>query len=186
MSAILWKRLDVPGHDACRLVRLAGGWRLSGAAAFGEEARPNCLTYEVDCDAAFATRSARVTGFVGRDPFAVEIVKDGVRWLLNGAEQPEVAGCIDVDLNFTPATNLLAIRRFNLADGQATPAAAAWLLFPEQRLARLEQTYARVDEARYAYSGYGYADTLEVSPSGFVTRYPGLWDTDFLQEDPHG
>jgi hypothetical protein len=42
---------------------------------------------------------------------------------------------------------------------------------------RLEQTYRRLDEARYAYAApmFGYDEVLEVSPDGFVIDYPGLW-----------
>jgi uncharacterized protein len=42
------------------------------------------------------------------------VAMPGERWELNGTDQPEAADCIDVDLNFTPATNLIAIRRLAL------------------------------------------------------------------------
>lgn len=45
--------------------------------------------------------------------------------MLNGEVQQGVAGLVDVDLGFTPASNLLAIRRFDLGIGEATPAPAA-------------------------------------------------------------
>ena len=37
------------------------------------------------------------------------------QWRLNGTQQPQVSGCIDLDLNFSPSTNLLPIRRLGLA-----------------------------------------------------------------------
>jgi hypothetical protein len=102
----------------------------------------------------------------------------GERWQINGTDQPEVAGCIDVDLNFTPATNLIAIRRLALAVGDASDAPAAWLRVPELTLERLEQRYHRVGLDIYDYeaAGTGYAASLQVSDVGFVTRYPGLWE----------
>ena len=108
--------------------------------------------------------------------YAIERGTDG-QWTLNGEIQPDVAGLVDVDLGFTPASNLLAIRRFDLGVGQARPAPAAYLTFPELRLTRLEQSYQRLDEGRYAYAAptFGYDDILEVSPAGFVLDYPGLW-----------
>ena len=39
-------------------------------------------------------------------------------WFANGVEQDNVAGCLDLDLGFTPATNLFAIRRLSLKVGQ--------------------------------------------------------------------
>ena len=176
--SILWRRIDLEGHDACLLCATESGWRLKGHALFLHDGQPCSLAYHVDCDAGWRTRSASVEGFLGTRTlrYEVERLADG-RWTLNGAEQAEAAGLVDVDLGFTPATNLLAIRRFDLAVGAATPAPAAYLAFPELRLMLLEQTYRRIDECRYAYDApmFGYDAVLEVSPTGFVVDYPGLW-----------
>ena len=37
VGAVLWRRLDTPGHDACRLVRNDAGWQLEGTAVFRED-----------------------------------------------------------------------------------------------------------------------------------------------------
>ena len=176
---ILWRRTDVPGHDACGLWRMESGWRLTGTAIFVLEGQPCHLAYEVDCDTTWRTRSAKVTGYIGRHALELTIVAmPGERWKLNGMDQPEAAGCIDVDLNFTPATNLIAIRRLALDIGHASEAPAAWLRFPEFTLERLEQRYHRVALDTYDYQApsVGYAAALRVSDSGFVTQYPGLWE----------
>ncbi|TPL46720.1 hypothetical protein FJ937_22470 [Mesorhizobium sp. B2-4-4] len=177
-ASILWRRLDLEGHDSCMLSQRPGGHRLKGQAIFLQDDRPCCITYEVDCDAGWHTRSARVEGFLGPQELSLGIERhtDG-SWALNDEPQPEVAGLIDVDLGFTPASNLLAIRRFALAVGEATPAPAAYLAFPELRMTRLDQTYRRLDAARYTYAApaFGYEAVLEVSPLGFVLDYPDLW-----------
>jgi hypothetical protein len=176
---ILWRRIDAPGHDACGLWTLERGWRLMGTAVFAFEGQPCHLAYEVDCDSAWRTRSASVTGCLGRQVLELTIVsRPGDRWEFNGAEEPKVAGCIDIDLNFTPATNLIALRRLALDVGQAADAPAAWLSFPELKLERLEQRYHRVTHDTYDYQapGVGYAAPLQVSDTGFVTSYPGLWE----------
>jgi uncharacterized protein len=178
LATILWTRLDVPGHDSCRLIRLADGWRLDGHAIFEHEEKPCSLAYRADCDDAWRARSASVAGFLGDCELSFEIARraDG-DWLLNGAVQPAVSGLVDVDLGFTPATNLLAIHRFALAVGEETPAPAAYLAFPELTLDRLEQHYRRIDETRYDYAGsaFGYHEVLEVTGEGFVIDYPKLW-----------
>jgi len=75
---------------------------------------------------------------------------------MNGVVQAAAHDLVDVDLGFTPATNLIA----------------------ELRLDRLDQTYQRLDGHRYRYTApaYGYDDVLTVSPEGFVTTYPALWE----------
>jgi uncharacterized protein len=171
--------MDVPGHDACALWVMKSGWCLAGTAIFALDGQPCHLAYEVKCDATWHTRSAKVTGCLGRHVFELIIVaKPGDRWELNGMEQPEAAGCIDVDLNFTPATNLIAIRRLALDIGHASDVPAAWLRFPELKLERLEQQYHRVALDTYNYQAprVGYTASLQVSDSGFVTQYPGLWE----------
>jgi hypothetical protein len=99
------------------------------------------------------------------------------RWWLNGEECPEVAGCIDLDLNFSPSTNLLPIRRLNLAVGQEASVRAAWLRFPSFKLEPLEQIYRRAGPSVYRYesAGGGFVTDLEVNEAGFVTHYPNLW-----------
>lgn len=178
VAIALWQRLDTPGHDSCRLQRRADGWRLAGTALFRHEGRPCVLTYSVDCDTEWRTLSANVSGWLGFDEINLDIAAtSGGGWLLNGLEQTPAQGCIDVDLGFTPATNLIAIRRLNPPRRKNTPAPAAYLAFPELRLDRLDQTYRRTGENAFAYAApvYDYAETLEAAPVGFVTNYPGLW-----------
>ena len=177
-AAILWQRLDVGGHDVCRLIREDDGWELRGHAIFEHEGAPCSLSYAAFCDDQWRTRSTLVKGFLGDRGLEFDIVKTGSgEWLLNGAVQPGLAACVDVDLGFTPATNLLAIRRFNLDIGESTPAPAAYLSFPELKLVLLEQDYRRESQTQYAYRApvFGYAELLEVAPVGFVTDYPNLW-----------
>ena len=103
-------------------------------------------------------------------------VEDGV-WSLNGVAQPAVAGCIDLDLNFSPSTNLLPIRRLAPAVGEEAPVRAAWLRFPSFALEPLEQTYRRLEDRLYRYSSSGgqFVRDLPVDAVGFVTEYPDYW-----------
>lgn len=139
---------------------------------------PCHLSYVVTVDEEWRTQSANVRGWAGATEVDLEIrTVDGQQWTLNGAPVAAVAGCIDVDLSFTPATNLLPIRRLGLPIGSSAPVAAAWLRFPELDLQRLDQVYTRAAEGRYEYSSAGgsFRATLEVSARGLVTDYPGLW-----------
>jgi uncharacterized protein len=167
VTSILWRRLDRPGHEAARLE----GTRLVGAAAFVHDGQPCALAYRVDCDEAWRTRSAHVRGFVGERAIDVLIDVDGGRWLLNGAEVEAVRGCVDVDFNFSPSTNLLPIRRGAIG----VPVVAAWLRFPSFALEPLEQSYERIGErvVRYA-SATGFTADIEVNEDGLPVHYPGF------------
>lgn len=178
-ATILWRRLDLPGHDWVRLSPRDGGWLLAGTALFVDGGLPCRLDYRVLCDAAFHTESATVEGWAGSEPVRVHLAADtDRRWRLDGAEQPQVEGCIDVDLGFTPATNLLALRRLDLPVGAAAEVRSAWLDFPGFTMEPLPQTYRRTSDTTYAYESNGGAFTAElrVNDVGFVVHYPGLWE----------
>lgn len=177
-EAILWRRLDRPGHESARLSDQHPYRYLAGTAVFADMLGPCRLDYLVVCDATWRTLSGRVAGWVGEKVIEIELAVDSAsRWTLNGAERPEMAGCIDLDLNFSPSTNLLPLRRLGLAIGQEAKVRAAWLRFPSFALEPLDQIYRRIGEATYRYENAGgtFVAELEVNGVGFVTRYPGFW-----------
>ncbi len=178
MASILWRGLIWPGHEACRLFAQDSCWHLEGTAVFPHEQQPCRLDYQIICDAAWQTLTAKVEGWLGSTVIGIQLRADAARrWWLNEVEQPEVMGCIDLDLNFSPATNLLPIRRLDLAVGGIADIQAAWLRFPGFELELLRQQYRRLSETVYRYESAGgqFAADLEVNRSGFVVDYPGIW-----------
>jgi hypothetical protein len=180
-GSILWRRLDTPGHDACRLKRNDAGWQLDGTAVFRDAGGPAMLTYFLACDLAWRTQRGRVHGWLGEQSveFAIGRTTEGV-WTLNGAVVPGVEGCVDLDFGFTPATNLPQLRRTALAPGQSADVPAAWLDVSAGTLDVLPQRYERRAETTYWYEApsVGYADLLQVGPTGFIRLYPGLWEAE--------
>ena len=186
-AKIRWSRLDVPGHEIAELARTAGGWRLNGQATFEHEGGRANLAYDIRCDDDWVTISATVTGAVGDTTIDIELLRNHAgEWALNGSKVWEVTGCDDIDLNFSPSTNLLPIRRLKLAIGQSAQVRAAWLRFPSFALEPFEQTYTRVAEDRYVYESAGgkFRRELTVDGGGFVIDYPGIWQADQAQEPP--
>jgi hypothetical protein len=178
MTAILWKRVDLPGHEAARIDRAGARWKLHGSAVFVAEGSVCSLQYEIDCSPDWRTLGATVSGFVGERLIDVSIRTDGDAWALNGERIDAVEGCIDLDLNFSPSTNLLPIRRLELPIGGRADVRAAWLRFPSFRLEVLEQSYERVAEQHYRYrSRTGFEAELEVDAVGFVRRYGEYWES---------
>lgn len=178
VDTILWRRLDLPGHEAGRLARRDGGWELSGTALFAWDERPCRLDYRVTCDADWRTQAARVSGFIGDRDVDLHVSVDRERrWSMNGLECPAVAGCLDIDLGFSPSTNLLPIRRLSLDVGQAAQVRAAWLPFPSLAFELLSQLYRREGPHTYRYESAGgaFMRLLKVDDTGFVIDYPGLW-----------
>lgn len=175
---MLWQGLYLKGHEYAHLTREASAWRLEGVAAFSHQGDPCRLDYLVRCNRKWKTTGAKIWGWVGDVIVGVELKSDAKgRWFFNDAEVPEVAGCLDLDLNFSPSTNLLPIRRLGLAVGGQATVRAAWLRFPTFRLEPLEQTYARLTDDSYRYTSGGgtFSAVLRVDAEGFVVDYPGIW-----------
>lgn len=176
--SILWRRLDPEGHEFFRLLSGPDGWRLAGTTVFSFEGTPCTLDYEIVCDTEWRTRTVRVEGWAGTESVRREILVDPAgRWRLDGVERPDLDGCVDVDLEFSPCTNTLPIRRLGLAVGEASAVKTAWLRFPGLGLELFEQVYTRLEEGLYRFeSGDGeFVRDLAVNAAGLVLEYPDLW-----------
>lgn len=167
MTTIRWTKLDQPGEEIAQLQQLGDGkWHLSGKVTLGSDT----IGYSIQCDAGWRTEIVQVNDLM-------IIVGPPGTWRMNGAEVPAVQGCVDIDLSFTPSTNLLPIRRTYLATGQAVDVRAAWLRYPQMTLEPLDQTYTRIDDTHVHYSSAGgaFERTLTIDDAGFPVDYPGLW-----------
>jgi hypothetical protein len=185
VESILWRGFVLPGHEACRLFSQNSLWHVEGTAVFVHEKQPARLNYQIICDTAWQTLSAKVEGWLGNTTIGIEIKTDPTHhWWLNGIEQPAVMSCIDLDLNFSPSTNLLPMRRLSLAIGEAADITAAWLRFPSFKLEPLPQRYTRLEETIYRYESAGgqFVADLNVNRSDFVLDYPGLWQSEATSE----
>ena len=117
--SILWRRVDRPGHESARVRSVDAGWQLEGSAVFVENSQPVRLDYRVICDRNWNSRAATVVGWLGDATVDIDVrVSDDGQWSVNGELQPGVTRCLDLDLNFSPSTNLLPVRRLDLAVGE--------------------------------------------------------------------
>lgn len=177
-QSILWRRLDLPGHEYSRLFSHGSSWHLTGTALFAHEHEPCNLSYAIICNSNWRTVSAKVSGHVGDKSIELHILADDSgKWSINDQACPQVDGSIDIDLNFSPSTNLLPIRRLNLQKGQSALARAAWVRFPSFNVESFEQIYSRIDELTYRYESMDgtFGANLRVNETGLVIDYPGLW-----------
>ena len=186
IHTIIWRRIDKPGHDYCRLVESPTGARMSGIALLSHENVPTYIGYDVECDVMWQTLRCSVKASVGEQRVDLDVRRQGKRWTVNGREAQTVEGAEDIDLGFTPATNLLPLRRLALKAGESAVVRAAWVRFPEFTLELLEQNYTRLDDDTYRYESAGggaggggtFRRDLKVDASGLVLDYPGLWSAE--------
>jgi hypothetical protein len=173
----LWRRLDTPGHDAALLTGTTAGWSLRGTAVFEHDGGPACLSYLVELDPGWRTRRGSIEGFVSGRAVRALVERHAGGWTLDGAPVPGLGHLIDLDLGFTPATNLQQIRRAGLRVGESVDLPVAWIDVDLAAVVELPQRYKRIGPHEYAYDSptVPYSATLEITPNGFALTYPRLW-----------
>jgi hypothetical protein len=177
---ILWKRLDQPGTEWCQLQ--AGGEKaIRGVVVFSYEMMPCRMEYIIKCDSSWETRSASITGQIGNKSVSRQIKVDAIRhWFVDGKRVGAVDGCIDIDLGFSPSTNLLPIRRLRMRLGERREVRAAWVEFPSLKVKLLNQIYLRSGRGTFSYKSEegSFKRELLVNKTGLVLRYPGYWEVE--------
>lgn len=176
VSAI-WQRLDTPGHDAALLAQCGAGWSLRGTAVFKHDDGPACISYCVDLDPSWITRSGSVHGFIGPRKIDHCIRRESTGWYLGDILIEGLAHLVDLDYGFTPATNLQQLQRMALDLGESADVPVAWFDVDAPTLTELPQRYERSNETTYRYvaPSVPYKGLLEISSNGFVRNYLGLW-----------
>ncbi|ASS68573.1 MULTISPECIES: putative glycolipid-binding domain-containing protein [unclassified Paenibacillus] len=176
LQSRLWKRLDEPFLEHCRLFRGQESHLLAGSIVGRLGSEPVSCTYQIITCMDWLTRKASVDLAYGDEEASLHLEADGRgNWLMDGREAPELQGCLDVDIELTPATNTLPIRRLGLRKGQEAEMAAAWVRFPSLAAEPLRQSYSCLEECRYLYRSSSFEAGLDVGGEGMIHRYGDLW-----------
>jgi hypothetical protein len=134
------------------------------------------LTYDLVVDEAWRVRDARLRLTAGRD---LHLESDGQgSWRMNGRPRPDLQGCIDIDIEATPLTNTLPIRRLSLDRGQSAVIQVAYIRVPSLAVEPSGQRYAVMEPGslyRFESLGNGFRADLPVDGEGFVMNYPRLF-----------
>jgi hypothetical protein len=172
---ILWQALITPGMERLIVSASAGGFQFSGLILQAHQETPYVVRYRLEVDPGWRTRNIEVELDNGGQR-RLELAADGEgNWSLNGDRLAQVEGCVDIDLEWSPSTNSLPIRRLGLAPGQTTSVTAAWVRFPSLEVQRLEQSYERLADRRYRYRSGRFTADLAVDDDGMVLQYGVNW-----------
>ncbi|RAJ69280.1 hypothetical protein K378_02170 [Streptomyces sp. Amel2xB2] len=177
-----WQHIKArTGFEVVYFQPSADGWRVNGCTTAVEDGRTWSVEYELELDAAWATRGAHLAGRSADGHRTASIVTDGAgHWQIDGRVSPELDGCRDIDLESSAMTNALPVRRLRLADGDRAAAPAAYVRAADLTVERADQSYALVRDTsgaqRYEYAapGFGVECRLTYDSSGLLREYPGL------------
>jgi hypothetical protein len=175
---VRWQRIDRSGVERATLWSSKGKWNLDARIETDLDGGHSRIRYRVSCDATWRTQAAWVTIKEGRTRrrLGLFVTQDG-GWILDGKEQNDLRGCVDIDFEISPATNTLPIRRLDPKVGQGREVRVAWVRFPNLRVEPTRQRYTRVAERTYRFENLesGYSVEILVDDAGLVIEYPEYW-----------
>jgi hypothetical protein len=178
IETVVWDGGELALRELATLWRTDAGWALRGSLVGVLEGVPFSARYHVACNASWETRRAQVELLTPPEVHETVLEVDGGRrWTVDGRERPDLRGLVDVDVQLTPATNTLPIRRLALAVGEEAGVEAVWVRFPRLEVSRLPQRYRRTGERSYLYASRDFRADLEVDEHGVVRRYGSFWRT---------
>ena len=173
-----WRRTDGSWREALTLDIGAGGLVARGTIHRGESQSP-WLEYRMETDRDMLLTSATVTSSDGP---RLSLVKDLSAWTDadTGAPLSGFHDCLDADLQATPFTNTLPIRRLRLRAHEGAQIAVLYIDADTLSLRRMEQRYTCVEpypsgQGCYRYSSAGFEAELRVDEHGLVIDYPPFW-----------
>ncbi len=177
-----WRHLDArDGFEVLFLRRETDGYHFEGHSTAVEDGEAWSIRYALTLDPGWTTRSAHIVGRSASGAHEVRLEGDGTgAWRVDGRPAPQLAGCLDVDLEASVFTNTFAVQRLRLDVGQQAEAPAAYVRALDLRVERLEQRYARMQDdgghPRYDYAApaFEYRGELVYDEFGLLLSYPGL------------
>jgi hypothetical protein len=153
-----------------------GGLIASGIVAGKTGDKAWGLTYRLVIDEAWRTRDCKLETMSGR---SLHLRSDGAgAWWVNGHARRDLHDCIDIDIQATPLTNTLPIRRLPLREGEGATIRVAYVRVPSLAAEEGLQHYTALEPGSlYHFESLDnhFTADLPMDQEGFVLDYPGLF-----------
>jgi hypothetical protein len=181
-TVVQWDSWEGNGVDHCSFLNSADSFVIEGVV-IGSRSEGYAAHYYVLADCDFCTREVRVE-FVGGP--RLHLTADGKgNWfdVISAHPVPLLAGCLDVDIAATPATNTLPIKRLAMKEQATHDILVAYIplatgnecdVFPRV----MAQNYTcLIPGKRYRYESTpnGFTAELQVDPCDVVLDYPEMF-----------
>ncbi len=178
LRRMVWRRiLDDRCFEDCVVTSSLDGFGIAGHVIAAEGGVPLSARYRIDCDRTWSARAVSIEQETGNTSKALRLERGDPRWLVNGAPDGRLDDCAEPDLGLTPSTNALAIRRLDLAIGEAAEIACAWVKFPALSVEPSLQRYERMSARDYRYTNVasGFTAIITVDALALPVSYEGVW-----------
>ncbi|ABF39030.1 protein of unknown function DUF1089 [Candidatus Koribacter versatilis Ellin345] len=175
----IWRRIGLDGLEHITLQEVPGGYVADSVLSVEADLGGVTCEYHFDLDARWRTKTFTLKQHQsGEDrTLRIERVHES-EWKVDGADRPDLSGCLDLDLTVSPFTNTLAIRQLALAPNEAKELNAVYVKIPQLEVVLARQRYQRLDAneppRRFLYSGLdtGFIQEITVDEHALVEGYP--------------
>lgn len=176
MGFVLWHDGTGEGYDRCVLRPAGDGAELSGTAVLSRQGPGVTADYRLYVDRSWRVvdLAVRMRGPAQDLRLRLTAAEPG-RWARDGVPQPGLAGCLDVDLDFTPVGLTPLIRRLALAAGERRDLDVVTVRSPELVSGRARVGVERQEADRWMHHAGDGRAAVHVGPQGLVTEYEGAW-----------
>ena len=171
-----WTALQWPGTEHVVVSADADGYRAEGQLIMAEDGLAT-VRYSLACGPGWRFRAVTVSVTSAARAKTLTLARDGDgAWLADGRPRPDLGGCDDIDINCTPLTNTLPIRRLDWSAGEAHDIDVAYVSVPELEVRKARQRYTALGGGTaFRYESGSFLADLTVDADGFVVDYPGIW-----------
>jgi hypothetical protein len=180
-SSAAWRHVGLrDGFEIAFFENHDGGHELRGHTTAVEEDEAWAVRYVITLDRDWLTREARVWGWSKAGASTLRAQPDAAgSWSIDGTKRPDLAGCLDIDLESSAVTNTIPVHRLALSVGSSASAPAAYVRARDLSVERLEQRYVRTWEGTgvaydYEAPDFDFRCRLLYDASGLIDSYPGI------------
>lgn len=181
----VWQARDSAGFEHVRLDRSHPGWDVFDSMIVREhEGRIVRGGYTLIVDKVFRTLEIRI--MAEKEPGRMAALHllasgDGTWTDVDERRIPALDGAIDVDIAWSPLTNMLPVRRLDLHIGEEREIAVAYIALPSLEVRPMTQRYTRLDAStiRYVSQDGAFTRDIAIDQDGMVVEYPGLFTRAF-------
>ena len=178
LCRVIWRRiLDDHSFEECVVTAASDGFGIAGHVIAAQDGAPLMVRYDIDCGENWSARSVTIEQRLGDVQRRLRLERAGDGWLVDGVHDVRLDGCTEPDLGLTPSTNALAIRRLDLAIGQAAEIRCAWVKFPALSVEPSLQRYERLGDRDYRYTNVasGFTALVAVDALALPVTYESIW-----------
>jgi hypothetical protein len=176
---VAWMALEWPGFEHVIVSYGPDGFVADGCLILESETGLARVSYQLACDSQWQVSTLTIRVADAASDRALALRRDSAgHWQAAGNRlMPDLDGCIDVDINRTPLTNTLPIRRLGAGISAPCDIDVVYISVPELTIRPVRQRYTLLtaDGPVYRYESGSYRADLPVDGDGIVIDYPGLW-----------